>query len=193
MACECRWKRGPSSAPPNAPEFAASWSSRPCRRIGVLDRSYGQAKLAIEEITLDLGGIAVRPGLVYGSDSGGIVGTLLHLARLPVLPLIGAASLQYPVHDEDVAGAIARILGTPDWLSEVIGIAQPEPLRFREILETLASRQRRKCKFVPVPWHPIYWTLRAAEAVRLSLPLRSDSVLGLVRPAPYVPASRSFP
>src|SRR5205823_7054286 len=51
---------------------------------------YGQAKLAIEAATLAAGGAVLRPGLVYGDRPGGMVGALRRLARLPVVPLIGA-------------------------------------------------------------------------------------------------------
>ena len=66
-------------------------------------------------------------------------------------------------------------------------------MSFRELLEGLAASRSRRPMLVPVPWWMIYWSLRLAEAARLSLPLRSDSVLGLVRPAEVVPSSVAFP
>jgi hypothetical protein len=39
----------------------------------------------------------------------------------------------------------------------------------------------------------VYAVLRLVETTGVMLPLRSDSVLGLVRPAPSVPRSKSFP
>jgi hypothetical protein len=44
-----------------------------------------------------------------------------------------------------------------------------------------------------VPWRAVLAVLRLAEAARIPLPLRSDSLLGLVRPAPSVPASAAYP
>jgi nucleoside-diphosphate-sugar epimerase len=154
---------------------------------------YGQAKLAIEDLTIRRGGIAVRPGLVYGSAAGGMVGTLLKLTRLPVVPIIAGDARQFPVRDEDLADAIMEVLEAPFWMPEVFGIAQPNPVSFQEILATLAQRQGRSCRFLAVPWRGAYWALRVAEALCISLPLRSDSVLGLVKPAPLVPPSRAFP
>lgn len=157
------------------------------------EQIYGQAKLEIEALTTGLGGIAVRPGLVYGDEPRGMVGTLVKLTRLPVVPLLGSNARQFPVHEDDLAKAILEILEAPDWKPEVFGIAQPEGLSFRSLLTVLAEREGRRCRFLPIPWRAVYWALRIAEMARVSLPFRSDSVLGLVRPAQFVPRSTAFP
>lgn len=154
---------------------------------------YGNAKLAIEESTLALGGIVVRPGLVYGSEPGGMVGTMLRLSRLPLVPLIGAGSRQFPVLDSDLADTVVAILERPSWISEVIGVAQAEPMRFRDVVETLMHRNGGGGRLIELPSQPVYWALRAAEAIGLRFPFRADSVIGLTRPAPAVPRSRAFP
>jgi nucleoside-diphosphate-sugar epimerase len=156
---------------------------------------YGQAKLAIEEIVVGLGGIAVRPGLVYGGEPGGIAAALEKLTRLPLVPVFGAAARQFPVHEDDFAQAIVDILEAPDWKPEVFGIAQPTTVTLRELLGALAARRGRRCRFVAIPWQPVYWGLRAAETAGAGawLPVRADSLLGLVRPAPSVPPSSAFP
>jgi hypothetical protein len=38
-----------------------------------------------------------------------------------------------------------------------------------------------------VPWQPVSGFLKVAEALHVPLPLRSDSILGLVHPAADVP------
>jgi nucleoside-diphosphate-sugar epimerase len=154
---------------------------------------YGRAKLALEAVTLELGGIAVRPGLVYGDAAGGMAGTLGRLTHLPLVPVIAGSARQFPVHEADLADAVVHILEAPTWMPEVIGVAQPSSVTFRELVAALAARQGRSCRFVPVPWQAVYWALKIAEAVSVPVPLRSDSVLGLVRPAPHVPVSSAFP
>ena len=52
------------------------------------EQLYGRAKLDIERLTLDVGGAAIRPGLVYGPDAGGMAGTLAGLTKLPVVPVL---------------------------------------------------------------------------------------------------------
>lgn len=154
---------------------------------------YGRAKLAIEDLTTRSGGIAIRPGLVYGSAPGGMVGVLLRVAKLPLVPIIAGDSRQFPVLAEDLTGAVLTILEAPTWATEVFGVAQPRAMKFRQIMAALVSREGRSCHFVPVPWRVVYGALRLAEAAGARLPLRSDSVLGLVRPAPFVPAPVGFP
>ncbi|MDQ1383125.1 MAG: hypothetical protein QOG65_504 [Actinomycetota bacterium] len=157
------------------------------------EQLYGQAKLAIEELTIRSGGIAIRPGLVYGSADGGLVGVLLRFTKLPLVPIIGADARQFPVLAEDLTGVAVAILEAPSWAPEVFGVAQPRPMTFRQIVAALATRAGRRCRFVAVPWHLAHGVLRVAEATGVRLPLRSDSVLGLVRPAPFVPPSTAFP
>jgi nucleoside-diphosphate-sugar epimerase len=154
---------------------------------------YGRAKLAVEESTLAHGGVAIRPGLTYGEDPSGMAGALLKLTRLPLVPVIGRSAMQFPVHQDDLASVIEKVLESPDWLSEVFGVAQPDPVSFRGLLEALARQRGRTCRFVPIPWQLVYWALRLAELSPVRPPLRSDSVLGLVRPAPRVQPSRAFP
>lgn len=154
---------------------------------------YGKAKLRIEEAALALEAICVRPGLVYGKTPAGITGALIKLTRFPIVPLIGARSRQFPVHEQDLALVIARIMEAPRWTPEIIGVAQPEAVSFRQFLAWLARQNNRRCLFLPVPWRGVYLALRLAEAFGASLPLRSDSVVGLIRPAPEVPRSLVFP
>lgn len=150
---------------------------------------YGQAKLAIEQRTLELGGVAVRPGLVYGPDAGGMVGMLQKLTRLPVVPVLSGGGKQYPVHEDDLVRVLAEVLSAPTWTSEVFGVAQPEALSFPDVLRGLAAVQGRRCRLVPVPWQAAHAGLRLLELLHVPFPLRSDSVAGLVRPAPSVPGS----
>jgi nucleoside-diphosphate-sugar epimerase len=148
---------------------------------------YGRAKLDIEAHAQRLGALSVRPGLVYGPRSGGMTGTLSRLARLPVVPLVGARSYLFTVHEEDLANAIAALAVADESTTDPIGIANPNPVAFRHILERLASDQGRNCRFVPVDWRLVRPALAVAEKIHLPLPVRSDSLLGLVRPAQFVP------
>jgi hypothetical protein len=51
-------------------------------------------------------------------------------------------------------------------------------------MRTFAAQENRRCRFVSVPWQPIYWLLRSGELMRLQLPFRADSLLGLIHTAP---------
>ena len=150
------------------------------------EQLYGRAKLAIETATLAAGGYVVRPGLVWGDPPGGMAATLAGLCRHRVVPLVAGPSRQFLICDVDLSATVVALAagGLPP---QVIGVADPEAVPFRTVLETFALRQGVRCRFLPVSWRPLHWALRSAEAMRVPLPIRSDSLLGLVHPAADVP------
>ena len=82
------------------------------------------------------------------------------------------------------SAVVTAVAEAPVAPTRPVGVAIPSGVEFRDLLSTFASREGRRCRFVPVPWHPIYWTLRLAELLPVTLPFRADSLLGFVRPAP---------
>jgi nucleoside-diphosphate-sugar epimerase len=148
---------------------------------------YGRAKLEIEEAVAGVEGVAVRPGLVWSESPAGIAGALQRATRLPVVPLIAGSARQYPVHVDDLMAAVAAIAEATTLAPGPIGVASEQAVPFKDVLAGLASLDGRRCRFVRVPWQPLYWALRFGEMVRVPLPFRADSLLGLVRPAPSVP------
>ena len=147
---------------------------------------YGRAKLDIEALTERYGGCAVRPGLVHGERSGGMEGALRKLTRLPLVPLIAGDPRLYTVGEDDLMTAIAALAAAETLPPGVISVAHPAPVALSELMRALAAQEGRRCRFVSIPWKPLYGVLRSAETVGLHLPFRSDSLLGLVRPAPGV-------
>jgi nucleoside-diphosphate-sugar epimerase len=145
---------------------------------------YGRAKLEIETAVHAIGGIAVRPGIVYGARPRGMAGALQQLTRLPVVPVVAGSTRHYVVHEDDFAAALGALAGAPAIAADVVSVAHPEPVPFRSLLDHLARADGRRPRFLPVPWRPVYWTLRAANALRLPVAFRADSLLGLVKPAP---------
>jgi nucleoside-diphosphate-sugar epimerase len=151
------------------------------------EQIYGQAKLQIEADARELGACSIRPGLVYGPRSGGMAGTLTRLVGLPLVPLIAPRSYQFTVHEDDFADAVSALVTSENKLIDPIGIANPMPVPFRRILEGFARDQGRRCKFLPIDWRLVNRILRTAERLHIPLPVRADSLLGLVNPAPSVP------
>lgn len=150
-------------------------------------QTYGRAKLAAERTVLDAGGTVARLGLVYGDDGKGMIGALERLVALPVTPLIGRHAYQFTVHVSDMAHGVLRLALDTGPCHEPIGLAHPRPVRFEDLLEGLAHRVGTSLRTIPMPWQAAYGAMRVAEAVGVPLPLRADSILGLVRPAPSVP------
>lgn len=145
---------------------------------------YGRAKLDIEAMTAGFGGCAVRPGLVYSEQAGGMVGALRKLTTLPIVPVIAGGSGVYTVREQDLLTVIALLVSATTFEPGTISVAHPSRVTLIDLLRAFAAQQDRRCRFVPVPWQLIYWLLRSGEFMRLRLPFRADSLLGLIHTAP---------
>ena len=98
---------------------------------------YGRAKLEIEELTTQVGGAIVRPGLIYGDTStGGMFGALRsQVLSKSVIPLIGSGEyLQYLVHEDDLCTLLQSIAedklslerrAFDSGMQSTVGLAQP--------------------------------------------------------------------
>ena len=149
---------------------------------------YGRAKLDMETSALCRGMCVVRPGLVYGTGWGGMAGTLRKLAGNPVLPDFGPRAHQFTVREDDLADAVVALALAERSPTHPVGIAYPDPVPFTTLLkEFAASAGEPRPRFVPTPPMVVYRALQIAELASLQLPVRADSLLGLVRPAPNVP------
>lgn len=147
---------------------------------------YGRGKLVVEQAVRAVGGIAVRPGLVYGDPGRGMFGTLTRLARLPLLPVFGSGRQPFVlVHVVDLARAIVQAL---EWnISRVEGpvvLAHPEQVAFADILRFIAQRQGRRLRILPIPSMVGMFLLRTIETMGLSAGFRSDSLVSLLNPNP---------
>jgi nucleoside-diphosphate-sugar epimerase len=145
---------------------------------------YGRAKLDIEAMAIKCGGCAVRPGLVYSDRAGGMAGAMRKLTTLPIVPVIAGGAGVYTVREEDLMSAIAMLASATTLEPGTISVAHPSRVTLTNLLRTFAAQENRQCRFVPVPWQLVYWLLRSGELMRLHLPFRADSLLGLVHTAP---------
>lgn len=144
---------------------------------------YGRAKLAQERAVTSMGGICLRPGLIWGNGKGGMMGTLSRLVeRLPVVPLIGGGEReQFLTNIDDLAQAIAFLSMEPHNLAgTIIPIAYPESQTMRAILGELARQAGTAPVFLTAPWRLVWLAIRLLEAAVPGCSLRSDSVIGLI-------------
>lgn len=145
---------------------------------------YGRAKLDIEAMTIESGGCAVRPGLVYSDQAGGMAGAMRKLTTLPIVPVIGGRAGVYTVREEDFMRAIVLLASATILEPGTISLAHPSRVTLLNLLTTFAAQESRRCRFVPMPWQLVYWPLKFGELMRLHLPFRADSLLGLIHTAP---------
>jgi nucleoside-diphosphate-sugar epimerase len=147
---------------------------------------YGRAKLDIEQMTVELGGCAIRPGLVHGKQAGGMAGAIRKLTTLPIVPVIAGGAGVYTVREDDLMEGIVLLASAANIEPGTISLAHPNRVALADLLSAFAAQENRRCRFVPVPWQVVYWLLRVGELMRLHLPFRADSLLGLVHTAPRV-------
>src|SRR6201996_1185930 len=121
---------------------------------------YGRAKLDIETMTIECGGCAVRPALVYGDQAGGMAGAIRKLTALPIVPVIAGGAGVYTVAEEDLMRSIDVLAFAESVKPQVISIAHPRRVSFTELMSTIAGQEGRPARFVPVPWRLVYGMLR---------------------------------
>lgn len=149
-------------------------------------QTYGLMKLAVERTVLDKGYVAIRPGLVYGDSPGGMAGTLKKVSRLPLWPHFARAQL-FVVQEEEIAPAMASVVDDyAAFAGHVVGFANPDAVGLAPLLTWLSDRDRPRPR-VPVPAKSVILGLKAVEKAGVSLPFRSDSLLGLVQGPDAVP------
>jgi nucleoside-diphosphate-sugar epimerase len=145
---------------------------------------YGRAKLDIEAITVEFGGCAVRPGLVYGKRAGGMAGSLRKLTALPVVPVITGGVGVFTAAEDDLMRAITLLASAATLAPGTISLAHPDKVMLADMMSAFAAQENRRCRFIPIPWLLVFWVLRVGESMRIRLPFRADSLLGLIYTSP---------
>ena len=116
--------------------------------------TYAQAKALGEELVRDAFPKAtiLRPSIIFGPD-GGILQLFAGLiSTLPVLPVFAPDSPLQVVHVDDVAAAIATALREPAaHAGKTYELAGPDRWTMMELNRRIATAQRRKRTFVPMP------------------------------------------
>lgn len=125
----------------------------------------------------------LRPTMIYGGGRDNNVERLRAWFRQRrIAPLVrGGRILVQPIHTDDVVTALLSALDHPESTTRrAINIAGPEPISWRAMVEAVARAEGAKPFWIPTPWLPAWWGFRAAEAVRIPLPLRSDQLRRLL-------------
>lgn len=161
------------------PVFISSMSSyENCHSL------YGRMKFAVEKDFLAAGGVVVRPGLVYGAASGGMVGKLLRLVRmLPLLPVPCPDAKQYLVHQETLANFVL-MAAKGSIPSGIYSLAHPTPIALARIVKILADSVQRHPVVVPIPWKLAWAGLKILGICGVRLPFSADNLVGLVKANP---------
>jgi len=162
--------------------------------------AYAETKRAADAALAasDLDWVILRPSLVYAEGAFGGTALFRALAALPAIPVVGAGDQVFqPIHVDDVAATVLRVLAEPAINRVVIDPVGPDRLSLRQVLVDL----RRWLGFPPAPVVPV-----PLGAVRLAArigdvvggPVNSTAVQQLVfgnagAPAPFTEATGIVP
>jgi len=127
--------------------------------------AYGRSKLAAEHglAELELDWVALRLVTVYGPGMTGNLAQLMRLARLPYpLPLGGLKARRSLLSLDNLASAVAHVLGTPDRLRRPLIVADPAPLTLSQMLAAMRRGLGRQPGLVPVPAPLLRFALKTA-------------------------------
>lgn len=146
---------------------------------------YGATKYKTEIDLLSMGALVVRPGLVYGDKPRGMLGVFTRLVKFsPIIPLVGGGGyVQYTTHEEDL-GMLLKELATFSGSTKMSTIVAANHISYslKEILKVVSAKAGKKTLYLPIPWRIIWAILVTAEKIKIDLPLKSDSIIGLVFP-----------
>ncbi|HEY0832297.1 MAG TPA: complex I NDUFA9 subunit family protein [Azospirillum sp.] len=126
-------------------------------------RARGQGELAVREAFPDA--TLVRPAVMFGADDAFLT-TLVRLVRtLPLYPLFGRGETKLqPVHVDDVAEAIARVLDGPAGAaSTCYEFGGPRVYTYQELLYAIADVVGTRVRTVALPFALWQALARVAE------------------------------
>ncbi len=115
--------------------------------------SYSRTKWDIEQNVLESGGLVIRLGQVYGGEERGLFGTLVHLIRKNrVLPGFIPPPMVQPIHVDDCATGILKLVELDDIKNGTYCLASPQAVSFTRFLQLIATNRVRCYRlFFPVP------------------------------------------
>jgi nucleoside-diphosphate-sugar epimerase len=147
---------------------------------------YGLAKLELEDAVLQRDGIVLRPGLVFGTETGGLFGAMATvLSKCALVPMIGGGWQRlFVTHDEHLAELVLAIVTGEERVEGPLFAAHEVPTTLREIAEQIARAHGRHLRVASMPPLMVQLALHCAEIAHVGLPFRSDSLRSLLNPIP---------
>jgi NADH dehydrogenase len=138
---------------------------------------YGRQKFRIEQMLDPNGDAVVRSGLVLGN--GGLFARMqTYLRRRSLVPLIdGGRQPVQTVGVDDLSCCVLRI--AEQNLTGLFTIADYPGTTYEEFYRLVAGGMHVPVRFISLPFWLLDAGLRAAEALRIPLPVDRDNLLGL--------------
>ena len=125
-------------------------------------RSRGEGEVAVSSAFPHA--VLIRPAVMFASDDAFLTVILGLLRRAPVHPMFGSGKTRLqPVHADDVAEAIARIVSRTEADPSAFECAGPRVYSYEEFLRSVAREAGLRPALMPVPFAVWHGLARAAE------------------------------
>jgi nucleoside-diphosphate-sugar epimerase len=158
--------------------FISSVSARPDARS-----YYGRSKFQLERLLDPRRDLAIRPGFVLAKHAGLFARTVGMIRDHRVIPLPGRGDQPIQtLHIDDLC--VAMTAAIEHRVAGIVTVAEPDPIRLRDLLALIAGHLKRRVTFVPMPVPAVLAVIRAAELLRFPLAATSDNLLGLITGRP---------
>lgn len=128
-------------------------------------------------------GVMLHPSMIYGAPEDRNINRILGVLRrfpawLPVpvpLPDGGRHTVQ-PVFVDDVVAAVVAAVELADTGTLSIAVAGPNPITYREMVETCAAALGRRVVVIPIPLSPLVAAANGLKALGLKLPFDASEL-----------------
>lgn len=98
----------------------------------------------------------IRPAAIYGPGDRRLL-KLFQMAKLPVVPIIGfGAGYYHLIHVEDLTDCLIQAAKHPAALGEVFICGNEKPVRFSDMVRTIAEEMGRHPLFIRLPAWPFF-------------------------------------
>ncbi len=123
----------------------------------------------------------VRPTLVYGGlEDDNVIRLLRFCQRSPVMPIFGSGEArQQPVHVQDLAWAIAEVLGNVKAHRKAYNLGGGQVLSYNALIHLSYRALGRRGVLLHLPTKPTATLVRLAHRSGIRLPLREEQILRL--------------
>ena len=122
-------------------------------------RKRGEGELAVRAAFADA--LFVRPAVMFGPDDAFLTTILKLLRQLPIYPMFGRGRTRLqPAYVEDVAEAVARVIGRAELHPTVFEFGGPRVYSYEQFLRAVAHQAGLAPLLFPIPfavWHALAW------------------------------------
>ena len=140
---------------------------------------YAESKRTVERMLDRERDLIVRPGFVLAADGGMVRRLWDAMMRFHVAPLFrGGAQVVQTIHVDDLCESLVHAITAN--LTGALNIAEPSGTPLRDLLRDMARASGTFCTQVPLPVTPVMALLRVAELLRMSMPITTDNLQGLL-------------